>query len=119
LSTSRVSQHTISRGQTATATVKWFSDQKGFVSITPDDQGKDLFVRQTGVAGGGSRSLAEDAKVSYGATRRARGTERRERADDLTRSGYSYLGIARLKRAVARQDAKDPGSPGRASRLGV
>ena len=42
----------------ATGTVKWFSDDKGFGFITPDDQSKDLFVHHTGIAGnGGYRSL--------------------------------------------------------------
>jgi len=51
----------------ATGTVKWFSDEKGFGFITPDDQGKDLFVHHTGIAGNGFKSLAEGAKVSYDA----------------------------------------------------
>jgi CspA family cold shock protein len=50
-----------------TGTVKWFSDDKGFGFITPDDQSKDLFVHHSGIAGDGYRSLAEGAKVSYDA----------------------------------------------------
>jgi cold shock protein len=49
----------------ATGTVKWFSDDKGFGFITPDDQGKDLFVHHSGIAGDGFRSLSEGEKVSY------------------------------------------------------
>ena len=49
----------------ATGTVKWFSDQKGYGFIAPDDGGKDLFVHQSAIAGNGFRSLAEGAKVSY------------------------------------------------------
>ena len=49
----------------ATGTVKWFSDDKGFGFITPDDGGRDLFVHFTGIAGDGYRSLAEGIKVSY------------------------------------------------------
>ena len=49
----------------ATGSVKWFSDDKGFGFITPDDGGRDLFVHFTGIAGDGYRSLAEGAKVSY------------------------------------------------------
>ena len=51
----------------ATGTVKWFSDEKGFGFITPDDQSKDLFVHHTAVIADGYRSLAEGAKVSYDA----------------------------------------------------
>jgi cold shock protein len=51
----------------ATGTVKWFSDDKGFGFITPDDQSKDLFVHHSAIAGDGYRSLAEGAKVSYDA----------------------------------------------------
>jgi CspA family cold shock protein len=49
----------------ATGTVKWFSDDKGFGFITPDDGGRDLFVHFTGISGDGYRSLAEGTKVSY------------------------------------------------------
>jgi CspA family cold shock protein len=48
-----------------TGTVKWFSDEKGFGFITPDDAGKDLFVHHSAILGDGYKSLAEGAKVSY------------------------------------------------------
>ena len=49
----------------ANGTVKWFSDQKGYGFITPDDGGKDLFVHQSAIDANGFRSLAEGAKVSF------------------------------------------------------
>ncbi len=48
-----------------TGTVKWFSDEKGYGFITPEDGGKDLFVHHTGINGQGFKTLAEGAKVSY------------------------------------------------------
>jgi CspA family cold shock protein len=51
----------------ATGTVKWFSDEKGFGFVTPDEVGKDLFVHHSGIAGDGFKSLTEGAKVSYDA----------------------------------------------------
>ena len=49
----------------ATGTVKWFNDDKGFGFITPDDNGKDLFVHHTGINSQGFRSLTEGSRVSY------------------------------------------------------
>ena len=48
-----------------TGTVKWFSDEKGFGFITPDDGSKDVFVHQTAIMGEGFRTLSEGAKVTY------------------------------------------------------
>ena len=49
----------------ATGTVKWFSDEKGYGFITPDDGGKALFVHHSAILGEGYKSLAEGAKVEY------------------------------------------------------
>jgi cold shock protein len=51
----------------ATGTVKWFNDDKGFGFVTPDEDGKDLFVHFSGIAGEGFKSLTEGARVSYDA----------------------------------------------------
>jgi cold shock protein len=48
-----------------TGTVKWFSDDKGYGFITPDDSSKDVFVHHSAIHGDGFKSLAEGAKVSY------------------------------------------------------
>jgi CspA family cold shock protein len=61
----RAARTTREEAQVATGTVKWFSDEKGFGFITPDDQSKDLFVHHSAIVGGGYRSLAEGAKVSF------------------------------------------------------
>jgi CspA family cold shock protein len=46
-------------------TVKWFSDEKGFGFITPDEGSKDLFVHHSSIEADGYRSLAEGARVEY------------------------------------------------------
>ena len=57
----------------STGTVKWFSDEKGYGFITPDDSSKDLFVHHSAIQGGGFRTLAEGAKVSYDAEQGPKG----------------------------------------------
>jgi CspA family cold shock protein len=49
----------------ATGTVKWFSDDKGYGFIAPDESGEDLFVHHSAIAGSGYRSLTDGARVSY------------------------------------------------------
>jgi CspA family cold shock protein len=57
----------------ATGTVKWFSDDKGFGFITPDDSGKDLFVHHSAIQGNGFWSVAVGANVSSDAEQGPKG----------------------------------------------
>jgi len=44
--------------------VKWFSDQKGYGFITPEN-GKDVFVHHSEIQGEGYKSLAEGQAVEF------------------------------------------------------
>ncbi len=48
-----------------TGTVKWFSAEKGFGFITPDEGGTDMFVHHSEIQVSGYASLDEGQKVSY------------------------------------------------------
>ena len=45
--------------------VKWFNADKGFGFITPDEEGKDLFVHHSSIVGEGYKTLNEGDKVSF------------------------------------------------------
>jgi len=44
--------------------VKWFSNQKGYGFITPEN-GKDVFVHHTAIQGEGYKSLEEGQEVEF------------------------------------------------------
>jgi len=59
----------------AIGTVKWFSPEKGFGFITPDDGTADVFVHFSAIAGEGFRNLEENQKVEYVVSQGQRGPQ--------------------------------------------
>jgi cold shock protein len=59
----------------AQGTLKWFSQEKGYGFITPDEGDEDIFVHYTGIAGSGFRNLEEGDRVSYEPTRGRKGEQ--------------------------------------------
>jgi CspA family cold shock protein len=58
----------------AQGTVKWFNAEKGFGFISRED-GDDVFVHHTAIAGDGFRSLDEGQKVSFDVTQGKKGPQ--------------------------------------------
>ena len=56
-------------------TVKWFSDQKGYGFITPEDGSKDVFVHHSAIQGDGFRSLRDGQSVEFEVTQGPKGPQ--------------------------------------------
>ena len=59
----------------ATGTVKWFKDSKGFVFITPEDGGEDLFAHFSAINMSGFKTLKEGQKVQFEVTQGPKGKQ--------------------------------------------
>ena len=59
----------------AQGTVKWFNAEKGFGFIAPDDGTPDIFVHHTAIKADGYRSLAENQRVEFVASRGPKGPQ--------------------------------------------
>ena len=49
----------------STGTVKWFDAAKGYVFITPEEGGKDLFVHHSEIQTDGYATLNDGQQVEY------------------------------------------------------
>ena len=55
--------------------VKWFNSDKGYGFIAPDDGTADVFVHHSAIQADGYRSLEENQRVEYTASRGAKGPQ--------------------------------------------
>ena len=56
-------------------TVKWFSAEKGYGFITPDNGAPDIFVHYSAIQGTGYRMLEEGAQVEFEVVEGAKGKQ--------------------------------------------
>ncbi|KAG5630137.1 hypothetical protein H5410_001854 [Solanum commersonii] len=53
------------RGRKEKGIVKWFSDQKGFSFVIPDDGANELFVHQSSIRSKDFRSLTDGEAIEF------------------------------------------------------
>ncbi len=58
----------------AKGTVKWFSSQKGYGFITPEE-GNDVFVHYSAIQGDGYKALEEGQEVEFDIEQGAKGEQ--------------------------------------------
>ena len=58
-----------------TGSVKWFSPEKGFGFITPDDGSADVFVHFSAITGEVYRNLEENQKVEFDVSQGPKGPQ--------------------------------------------
>ncbi len=59
----------------ATGVVKWFSSEKGYGFVTPDDGTPDVFVHFSAIQGEGYKTLDEGQKVEFDVTSGQKGPQ--------------------------------------------
>jgi CspA family cold shock protein len=59
----------------AQGTVKWFSGEKGFGFISPDEGTADVFVHFSAIESDGYRELADNQRVEYQVTQGQKGPQ--------------------------------------------
>ena len=69
----------------ASGTVKWFSEEKRYGFIEPNEGDEEIFVHYTDIEGEGFRSLTEGESGCYEATSSTRGARRRKEAKIVRR----------------------------------
>jgi len=67
------------RSTVAQGTVQWFSTDKGYGFITPDDGTPDVFVHHSAIKAGGYRGLQDNQRVEFIASQGVKGP----RADEV------------------------------------